>query len=228
MEKQYRYQTKKISFAFLILLTSFLLTSCLDYVQAISYKDGKYTMYYKITVSKTLFALSGEDSDDYTDAFEQAFNDNSDESLSTKLPSNAKLKTVNTTNDIGYEISFSISPSTTDENEKSFLPKASGTKCYIPFLLGNEELDIASELGELADEDDEYAQLFLSSSKCRVLVSKKIIPKVETAYFEGRGGQNASIPIFDYGESYCAEIPFALLLEDRMYNFSRIVLIRGE
>ena len=35
----------------------------------------------------------------------------------------------------------------------------------------------------------------------------------ETAYFEGKGGQNFSIPIFDYGTSACLEIPFIILIK---------------
>ena len=181
-------------------------------------------MYYKITFSKVLFALIDEDPDEYLGDFMQE----QDEELNKTLPENFTSKKVNTTNEVGYEISFSISPSTTDENEKSFLPKASGTKCYIPFLFGNEEIDFASSLNDLDDEETDYAQAILSSAKCRLLVSKKIVPKVETAYFEGTGSQNASIPLFDYGESYCAEIPFNLLFEKDMYNFDRLVLIRGE
>lgn len=46
------------------------------------------------------------------------------------------------------------------------------------------------------------------------------------AYFEGRGGQNYSVAVFDYGESFCMEIPFIVLFETGMYKFDRIVVIR--
>ncbi len=203
-----------------------LLNSCLDYVQAISYKDGKYTMYYKITFSKMLFSLIDEDPDEYV----QEIIPETTDDLSEELANSFTSRKINTTNEVGYELSFSIAPGTTDEQEKQFLPKASGTKCYIPFLPGMEGMDMVSSMNnsDLDSESKSYAQAILSSAKCRVLVSKKIIAKVETAYFEGNGGQNCSVPIFDYGESYCVEIPFNLLFENNLYNFSRIVLIRGE
>ena len=35
-----------------IILLAFMFTSCVDYVQSISYKDGNYHLYYKVTFSK--------------------------------------------------------------------------------------------------------------------------------------------------------------------------------
>lgn len=64
------------------------------------------------------------------------------------------------------------------------------------------------------------------SLKCRVMMSKKIIPEIETAYFEGRGGQNYSIPVFDYGEAYCLEVPFVVLFETGKYKMDKIVILK--
>ena len=38
--------------------------SCVDYIQSISYKGGKYHLYYKVTFSKILMELAEEDVDD--------------------------------------------------------------------------------------------------------------------------------------------------------------------
>ena len=59
------------------------------------------------------------------------------------------------------------------------------------------------------------------------MVGKNIIPAIEAAYFEGTGGQNCPVPVFDYGETWCMEIPFIVLFEDSMYRLDRIVVIRG-
>ena len=66
----------------------------------------------------------------------------------------------------------------------------------------------------------------MSSAKCRILLSKNLIPEIETAYFEGKGGQNFSIPVFDYGEANCLEIPFIILTQEGMYRTDRVVIIK--
>ena len=80
-----------------------------------------------------------------------------------------------------------------------------------------------------SDDNDAQgiAEAIMSSAKCRVLISKKVIPSIEIAYFEGRGSQNYSIPVFDYGESYCLEIPFIVLFESGLYKFDKIVILKS-
>ena len=86
--------------------------------------------------------------------------------------------------------------------------------------------------GDFMKSDDSKSQAIseaiLSSVKCRVMVSKKIISSINNAYFEGCGGQNYSVAVFDYGESFCMEIPFIVLFEAGMYKFDRIVVIRDK
>ena len=53
-----------------------------------------------------------------------------------------------------------------------------------------------------------------------------VLPSIETAYFEGKGSQNYSIPIFDYGDNFCLEIPFIILTQEGMYRTDRIVVIK--
>lgn len=66
----------------------------------------------------------------------------------------------------------------------------------------------------------------MSSAKCHILISKGVIPFIETAYFEGKGNQNYSIPVFDYGDDNCLEIPFIVLSQKGMYRTDRVVVIR--
>ncbi len=209
---------KKICTFFFLLLIPVLFTSCIDYVQTVSYKDGKYQIYYKVTLSKLLFAIADEDPEEIFEYFDE-------ESLED-LPENADVKPVNTDLEVGAELSLLIDPKTTDESEKFFLPKVAGQKCYIPFLLGSED----SLLDDFKESDDNewqsFSEAILSSAKCRVMVSKKLISSVANAYFEGRGGQNYSVAVFDYGESFCMEIPLIVLFETGMYKFDRIVVIK--
>lgn len=176
-------------------------------------------MYYKVTLSKLLFAMMDEDP-------EEIFRDFDEEALG-EVPENASVNPVNTDLEVGAEFKFSIDPKTTDDTEKTFLPTISGTKCYIPFLLGENE-SIADSIGSDTDNDygEAFAEAIMSSAKCRILISKGVIPSIETAYFEGKGNQNYSIPVFDYGDSNCLEIPFIILSQKGMYRTDRVVVIK--
>ncbi|MCR5605399.1 MAG: hypothetical protein K6F69_01090, partial [Treponema sp.] len=197
---------------FPIFILILCLSSCVDSVQSISYKNGMYNIYYKVTLSKVLFTLADEDP-------EELFN-NFDEEVFKELPENTVIKPVNTELEIGAEIQFSINPKTKDKAEKSYLPTTKGNKFYIPFLLGESEATL-EENESIADsfdfDTDDYSEVFvkaiMSSAKCRILISKNIISSIENAYLEGKGNQNYSIPVFDYGEQYCMEIPFITLYE---------------
>ena len=210
---------RKIVKVISLLLICLCFTSCVDYVQSISYKNGKYQMYYKVTLSKLLFAMMDEDP-------EEIFRD-FDEVALGEVPENASVNPVNTDLEVGAEFKFSIDPKTTDDTEKTFLPTTSGTKCYIPFLLG-ENKSIADSIGSDTDNDygEAFAEAIMSSAKCRILISKGVIPSIETAYFEGKGNQNYSIPVFDYGDSNCLEIPFIILSQKGMYRTDRVVVIK--
>mgnify|MGYP007101863685 FL=1 len=209
--------TKSIRIFFLLLIP-FFLTSCVDYVQSISYKNGKYQMYYKVTLSKVLFAMAEQDPEEIFEGFDnEALGD---------LPKNVIVKKVNTDLEVGAEFSLLIDPRTNDEQEKSFLPKISGNKCYIPFLLGSEDSSLADSMSSENSDSQAIAEAIMSSAKCRVLISKNIIPQIETAYFEGRGGQNYSIALFDYGDLYCLEIPFIILMNKGNQKLDRIVVIK--
>lgn len=208
---------KNIIRLFFILLICLFFTSCVDYVQTISYSNGKYKMYYKVTLSKVLFSMVDEDP-------EELFEDFDEETL-TELPENVDVKPVNTDFEVGAEFTVLIDPHTTNDDEKLLLPKIAGNKCFIPFLLGDNK-SISDSVKSKYSEDEAFTEAFLSSSKCRVLISKNVLPSIETAYFEGKGSQNYSIPIFDYGDNYCLEIPFVILTKEGMYRTDRIVVLR--
>lgn len=201
-----------------LLLISLLFTSCIDYVQSITYKNGEYQIYYKVTLSKVLFALANEDPEEIFESF--------DEKTLEDLPENIDVKTVNTDLEVGAEFSHSIAPKTTDETEKLFLPTIAGQKYYIPFLLGSKNFAIADSIKSEGSDFQAFAEAIMSYAKCRVMISKKIISSINNAYFEGSGGQNYSVPVFDYGEIYCLEIPFIILFETEMYKFDKLIVIK--
>lgn len=207
----------KIKLLFLIAV-SFVFMSCVDYVQTITYKNGSYQLYYKITLSKVLFELADEDPEEMFEEY--------DEEALEDLPENVYINRVNTDLEVGAEFSLSINPKTTDETEKALLPTVAGNKCYIPFLLGSDNNSMVDDFKSSDEDAEEITKGILSSAKCRVMIDKSVIPGIEAAYFEGRDGQNYAVAIFDYGNSYCIEIPFIVLFETGMYRFDRIVVIK--
>ena len=202
-----------------VFVFSILLFSCVDYVQNVGYKGGKYNLYYKITLSKVLFELADSNP-------EEIFKDFDKDALD-ELPKNVKVRQVNTDLEVGAEFSMQINPKTKEKSELEFLPTVVGKKYYIPFLLGGESNGFADSLN-LDDKDSQaMTQAILSSAKCRVMIEKNVISNIDSAYFEGKGRQNYAIAVFDYGSAFCLEIPFVILFDTGMYNFEKIIVIQG-
>lgn len=59
---------------FILLIACFTLTSCIDYVQSVTYTDGNYEIYYKVTLSKVLFAMMDADPESVFDGFDDDMN----------------------------------------------------------------------------------------------------------------------------------------------------------
>lgn len=201
-----------------IILLAFMFTSCVDYVQSISYKDGNYHLYYKVTFSKLIFGLLDEDPEDLFEDF--------DEDMIENLPDNVECNSINNDFEVGAEFSIDINPKTTDEDERDLLPKVSGNKCFIPFLLG-ENNTASDSFGSDDSMGEAISQAILSSAKCRIFIGKNLIPEIETAYIEGLGELNYIIPFYDYGDSFCLEIPFVVIMEDSFYKTDKIVIVKG-
>lgn len=203
-----------------VLAIALAFTSCVDYVQSITYKNGKYHIYYKITMSKVLSALDDKN-------FEGPFDSFLEDLLDT-IPDNAQINKVESESEDGVEIFIKIAPGTMDETERFFLPTIQGRECYIPFLLGNEQdIDVMDDSFDWSDYyAQEIAEAMMDFAKCRVMVSKKIIPDMKTAYFQGKENRDYVIPFFDYGDAFCLEIPFNILFSSADYYFDEIVIVR--
>lgn len=209
---------KRILCIFPLLLLPLLLTSCLDYVQAITYSDGEYHYYYKATLMRELFTFSGEDPDEI--AYDMA------PDTRASFPENAVETYVDNDLEVGAEYTFSISPYTRNSFDKSFLPTTTGKKCFFPFILGKNMEDEYSAL-DPDDPENSVLMLMLSSAKCRIMISKKVLPEIERAYFEGKKkGADIDIPLYDYGDDWCAEIPMLTLLSGDKVKLDRLVVIR--
>ena len=135
------------------------------------------------------------------------------------------MKPVNTDLELGAEYTLTINPSTTNKKEMDLLPKISGNKCYIPFLIGSEDSSFADSMETGSSEGEVFVEAILSSAKCRIIISKVVLPQIKEAYLEGPEDNNYNIPVFDYGESYCLEIPLVVLIA-HTFRTDRVVVIR--
>lgn len=208
---------KTLKFVALLLVPLFF-TSCIDYVQSVTYKDGQYQLYYKTTLSKILFEMSGDDTDDMADEIDGMFEDT--------LPYGVTGRFVDTEYDVGLEVSLAINEKTRNEEEKALLPSVSGDLVYIPFMIGNNAYEIGESMTSGSnDMAGGIALAIMASAKCRVMISKTIVPSVESAYFEGiYYSDDYEIPVYDLGDSYCLEISFGVFAEDEDYIMDRIVI----
>ncbi len=191
----------------------------MDYVQSIGYRNGRYEIYYKFTVSKALLALGEDDPDT---ACEQL-----GKSDVFKQFRKSSLNKVETDIDMGYEVNISIDPRNASEEEKSFLPKVKDNVCLLPFFPGKNRDSFSESISKDNYEEKAMSALVIGEAKFRILISKKIIPSIKKAYFEGLKGTDYSIPVFDLGDELCLEIPLAAIATNNTFRMDRIVLIKG-
>lgn len=191
-----------------------LFTSCLDYVQSLSWQDGKYRLYTKVTLSKNLLSMTETGSGEFLRELEKGAHNTFPEPVET-IP-------VNTETEAGLELILTINPRKASAREQQLLPKRNGEIISVPFLIGQRES--TGSLSGLQGDEESYARIMLSTAKCRVLIAKTVLPSVSSAWFAGRGGQDFSIPVYDYGESFCLEIPLTVLYDSGMYNTENILL----
>jgi hypothetical protein len=211
--------TRKLAGILPLLLLPFLLTSCFDYVQSVGFKNGKHQMYYKITFSKPLMQLVGQDTQ------EELLNEESLEEFGSK----ATLRNIDTDLEFGAEISMELDPKRLDPAEDGdlmeLIPMVSGKKCLIPFIAG-EKSDFLTDMQDSDDETMGMMVMLLSSLKARVLVDKSLVPKMKAACFEGNGVDDYQIPFYDYGPAWCLEVPLIVLLERESYRLDTIVVLK--
>ena len=203
-----------------LLFLPLLFTSCFDYVQSISASEDDYNLYYRVALSRVMFAVSGEDPNSFLD-------DITTEPLE-KLPETVVSNKIDTEYEVGAEHIVTI-PKNQSKGTDDIVPHSSGNKTYIPFLLGAQTENL-EKIRDMLDDSEEGSSIFLnamvSTIKCKVFVSKEIVPKITTAYFEGKGRSTYQIPFYDMGIMYCIEVPFITILEENKYKFEQIVVTK--
>jgi hypothetical protein len=166
-------------------------------------------------MSRMLMALANKDTDYFLSDLQDSINE--------EFPDIIFANPINTEFEASFEISFNINPKTASEEEKIFLPKKSGDKYFIPFMLGYDFTD-TDDLNEMDYESEAIAKAIMSTAKFRVMLSKDIISSINEAYFDGiEEDDSFVISVFDYGNNFCLEIPVDVLIESR-YKLDRIII----
>lgn len=207
---------------FFICSSILFFTSCVDYVQTLTVDGDSYNSYYKIAIPRVFFESGEMTAEEF---FLQL------ENFGSILPENSELNMIDNGEDIGLEFYVSVDVNTEDELEQEYLPYArqDGSEAFLPFLIGN----FAEIFNEIlyAEGDEEMQALvftYMSGSKCRLLLSKTAIPNLDLtgAYFSGENGEIWNLACYDYGESYCIEMPLSTLVLGNGYglDLSNIVI----
>lgn len=193
------------------LLCLTMLVSCVDYVQSISIKNGVYNLYYKVTLSKMLDAMGEGSAESFFDDDIDSFN----------MPRGAKANKIDTELESGIQFSIPVEKNTKDSDEKALLPVIKGNLICVPFPIGDtdftDSVDLESDTGAMT-------AAILSSAKCRIIICKDVARDVSNVYFSG-ADSNYPIPFYDYGEAWCAEIPFIIMFQDNFYDFSHVYFV---
>ena len=203
----------------LIISSVFLFTSCIDYVQTITFGEKGYDCYFKLTISRAMLEMAEEDPTSVFEDFEE---------MTQGLPRGATISKVDNDVDVGYEFRFTIDGFTNPEDAKLFYPYLSDDEAeiYLPFILGQN----AEAFSSIEQEEDIETQTimagYMATTKCRVMVSKTIIPEIEGAYFYGNTFEDGflDVPCYDYGDNWCLEIPLIYFSARKNYDLTEIAL----
>ncbi|MBQ7611908.1 MAG: hypothetical protein IJU92_02420 [Spirochaetaceae bacterium] len=216
-----------------IAIISFCLwcTSCFEYTQAVSYSQNNYNITYNFMLSKALFAMSGQNINDFLDQL------SNDGAFSDEVKEQGQKPTQIETDDLfGITGSFSIPLETNNQNNitqpdftdlNDLLPKKQDDKLYIKLLLANQarnELLSEGKNNQAEKISKDFAALLLSSAKCKITIDKSLAKNITEAYFEGTDGKKYIVKLIDYGTYWSAEIPFMKVFYDDQYNFEYLIL----
>lgn len=182
-----------------------MFTSCVDYVQTLSYVDGYFLSNYKVTMSRSSLELMEEEPEEFFGLSQEELEKNV-----SSYGCGYKANIIDNDLDVGYEFGFAVDGN--DESDYDFMPHFNEDtgELYIPFLLGESSKEFESSMGEEDEMSQAVAMAMLNSTKARFIVSKSVISEISGAYFYGEEG-DIDLPVYDYGDSYAVEIPLSVL-----------------
>ena len=203
----------KIILSVLLLSVVCLFTSCIDYVQTISFVDGQYISTYKVTMSKLLMEQTDSEDSFYMDI------EDIEDSLA-EMGCEYAVQNIDNDFDAGYEFALAVDE---DDTDYDFMPYLYHSELHIPFLLGQDSDEFEDILNDDDDEIQAITLMMLSSGKARVIIDKDIMPDIRGAYFAGYDS-DCDLPVYDYGDSFGVEIPLTVLALGSDYDLEYLIV----
>ncbi|UTC43213.1 hypothetical protein [Treponema sp. OMZ 857] len=204
---------KKITLLICIGLCCLSLTGCIDIVQHITRKsDGTEQNTISITVTKAviemLASMQGNPSINYDELFAE-FNTSDMEEYEQF---GAKMTKINDQVNAGYLIDMNI-----NYKDKDILKAINAEDIDLIPKYGKKKMTIY--VGSLQDDDysktdNEMLQLFLASSKYRLLISKTCMPSIKRVLLK-TAKKSTEVGYLDLYDEYMIDIPIILLLTDK-------------
>ena len=205
---------KKIGLGICIGLYCLSLTGCLDIVQHITRKsDGTDQNTISITVAKAMIetaaAIQGDSSVNYDDLFAE-FNASD---IKEYEQFGAKITKINDQVNAGYLIDMNLNYK--DKNtlkainaeDIDFIPRY--TKKKMTIYIGSLQQESDS-----LQTDNEMVQLFLATSKYRLLISKSCMPSISKVILK-ESKKSTEVGYLDLYDEYMIDIPIAVLLKEK-------------
>lgn len=204
---------KKITLLICIGLCCLSLTGCIDIVQHITRKsDGTDQNTISITVTKAvlemLASMQGNPSVNYDDLFAE-FNTSDMEEYEQF---GAKMTKISDQVNAGYLIDMNI-----NYKDKDILKALNAEDIDLIPKYGKKKMTIY--VGSLQDDDysqidNEMMELFVASSKYRLLISKTCMPSIKKVLLK-TAKKSTEVGYLDLYDEYMIDIPIMLLLKDK-------------
>ena len=168
---------KKISLLLCIGLWCLSLTGCIDIVQHITRKsDGTEQNTISITVTKAVLELFASMQGNTSLNYDELFDEFNTSDMKEYEQFGAKMTKINDQVNAGYLIDMNI-----DYKDKNVLKAINAEDIdFIPKYAKNKMMIYAGSLkdNDSLQTDNEMLQLFLASSKYRLLISKSCMPSI--------------------------------------------------
>ena len=195
-----------------------VLGGCVDIVQYVSGTSREISVFTRITLQKSIFEMGaafGGEEQDIDEMLESEFSLDEAAVLKGMPPDmTAAFSPVNTEYEYGFELRYSADRARFAEipdDEGMFVPRIDPRGMWIPLSDG------AAEGGEI----DPTGAAFLGSSKYRLMISKRLVSRISSAYLETAEGVH-DITVSDLPDIWLLEFPVSLWFSSRSAPVVRV------
>ena len=205
---------KKITLLLCIGLYCLSLTGCVDIVQHITRKtDGTEQNTISIMVTKAVIELFASMQGNRTVNYDELFTEFNTSDMKEYEQFGAKMTKINDQVNAGYLIDMNI-----DYKDKDVLKAINAEN--IDFIPKYAKKKMTIYIGSMQDKSalqtqNEVLQLFLASSKYRLLISKTCMPSISKVLLK-MSKQSVEVSYLDLYDEYLIDIPIAFLLTDKI------------